>query len=566
MNEKNKGRLRVWGPLLIALTLIVGMTIGFKMRDTLRNKRNITTIIQRNDRLEQIIDLIDARYVDTINTNVLYRDAVSGIISHLDPHTMYIPVEQLQSLNEDLDGSFFGIGVGFIVVDDTIQITSVVEEGPAEKAGISIGDKLIKVEDSVVAGTGITSSGIMTLLKGKQFTDVKLSLKQPVEDSIYVVTLKRDRIPTFSVDAALMLDSITGIIKINKFSATTYEEFETALKKLKAEGMEQLIVDLRQNSGGYMDPAQKIADEFLDGEKLIVKTKGVNSIARDYIGGKTGKFEQGNLVILVDEQSASASEILAGAVQDWDRGVLVGRRTYGKGLVQDQYELGDGSALRLTIAKYYTPSGRCVQRPYTDGREQYQQDFHDRFTSGELVGEDSTFSLEDTTRYYTANNRVVFGGGGIRPDVYVPYDTAKLSTAMLRLIYSKGVKSTVWDYYLYEKKKLKQYATVDLFAKYFNGDTLVKRYLKTEDRQTQKTIQQLLKQNDNRNYLAIQMKAQLARMLFRDHGYYTILFTDDNVVQKAKEVLRDSTYHQLLNGNSFNQVTASPLQASAQKL
>ncbi len=563
MNDKNKDRLRVWGPLLISLTLVLGMTIGFKMRDTLRNKRNITTIIQRNDRLEQIIDLIDARYVDTINTNVLYRDAVDGIISHLDPHTVYIPVEKLQSVNEDLGGGFFGIGVGFSVVDDTIQIISVVEGGPAEKAGIGIGDKLIKVENSVVAGNGITSEGIMSLLKGKQFTEVNLTLELPLKENQYTVALKRDRIPTYSVDASIMLDSITGIIKINKFSATTYEEFDSALQKLRVEGMKRLVVDLRQNPGGLLAPAKRIADEFLDGDKLIVTTKGVNSKVEEYKADKAGQFEKGDLVILVDEHSASASEILAGAVQDWDRGVIVGRRTYGKGLVQDQYELEDGSALRLTIAKYYTPSGRCVQRSYEDGREQYQQDFHDRFISGELIGDDSLYSLEDTTMYYTANNRVVYGGGGIRPDIFVPYDTAKLSTPMLRLIYSKGVSSTVWDYYIYRRDSLKRFKLISNFKKQFKADVLVEKFVATLDKKTQKTVRTLLTQNNNRRYLGLHMKAQLAKMLFREQGYYTIMYTDDNVVQKALEVFKGDTYRQVVDGKSSNQTTSS-LQASAQ--
>lgn len=548
MSDTNGNKVKLWLPLLFAIVMIVGMNIGFKMRDSLRNKRDITTIIQRNDRLEQIIDLINARYVDSVNTNVLYEDAVNGIIQHLDPHTVYIPADRLQYVNEELEGSFFGIGVEFSIVEDTIQITSVVEDGPAEIAGIQIGDKLIKVGDSTVAGTGITSSRIIKMLKGKQFSKVFLTMMDPVHKDTRVVSLKRDEIPRYSVDAWLMLDSVTGIIKVSRFSTSTYEEFEKALNSLKTRGMQQLIVDLRQNSGGYMEPAKEIADEFLSGDKLIVMTRGLNSIARKYIAGKAGRFEEGKLAILVDEHSASASEILAGAVQDWDRGVVVGRRTFGKGLVQDQFELEDGSALRLTIAKYYTPSGRSVQRSFEDGREAYQEDFLNRYENGELVGMDSMGNAEpdDTTKFYTANNRVVYGGGGISPDVYVPYDTSKLSTSLLDMIFSDNVKAVVWDYYIRNRTSLKSYADVRQFDKAFKADTLLQSYLDRQDRATKKIIATVLENNKTRAFFKLQMKAQLSRMLFRENGYYAIWYKDDNVVKEARRVFADSTYSTII--------------------
>lgn len=525
--------------------MIVGMTIGFKLRDTFRNKRNITTIIERNDRLEQIIDLINARYVDSVNTNKLYEEAVNGIISHLDPHTVYIPADRLQSVNEDLDGSFFGIGVEFSIVQDTIQITAVSENGPAEMAGIQIGDKLIKVGDSVVAGNGITSTRIIKMLKGKQFSKVFLSMMEPGSSDTRIVSLKRDAIPKYSVDAAIMLDSTTGIIKINRFSSTTYEEFVKNLDKLKSNGLQQLIVDLRQNAGGYMEPAKQIADEFLSGDKLIVVTKGINSTPREYIAGKAGAFETGRLVILVDEQSASASEILAGAVQDWDRGVIIGRRTFGKGLVQDQFDLEDGSALRLTIAKYYTPSGRSLQRSFDEGREAYNRDFLMRYETGELTGLDTTYS-SDTTKYYTANRRLVYGGGGINPDVYVPYDTNKLSTALLDLIYSDNVKGTVWDYYIKNRVALKKYKDIKDFSKNFKAETLVNLYIDKQDRQTKKVITTVFSNKENMAFFGLQMKAQLARMLFRDNGFYSIYYKDDNVVKEAIRVINSDKYSTII--------------------
>lgn len=537
----HKNNVKLWLPLLSAVVLLVGMVIGFKLNESLKNKRNITTIIQRNDRLEQIIDLISARYVDSVNTNLLYQDAVNGIIRHLDPHTVYIPADRLQTVNEELEGSFFGIGVEFSIVDDTIQITAVVENGPAELAGIQIGDKLIKVGDSTVAGTGITSSRIINMLKGKQFSKVFLTMMAPLRDDTRVVSLKRDEIPKYSVEAKVMLDSITGIIKISRFSATTYDEFVDALSKLQKEGMQRLIVDLRQNAGGYMEPAKKIADEFLSGDKLIVMTKGLNSVARKYIAGKAGKFEEGKLAILVDEQSASASEILAGAVQDWDRGVVIGRRTYGKGLVQDQFDLEDGSALRLTIAKYYMPSGRSVQRSFDDGREAYNEDFLQRYESGELTGIDTAENI-DTFKYYTANKRVVYGGGGITPDIYVPYDTNRLSTKLLDMIFSDNVKSVVWNYYLQNRTSLKTYTSITEFNQQFKADTLLNTYLNKQDPNTKRVMNNVLAKGKNRAFFTLQIKAQLAKMLFRDNGYYAISYQDDNVVKMALSNFQDSSY------------------------
>lgn len=544
MGKQRSNTVRAWVPLLFAMVLVAGMTIGFNLRDTLRNKRDITTIIQRNDRLEQIIDLINARYVDSINTNLLYEDAVKGIIQHLDPHTVYIPADRLQYVTEELEGSFFGIGVEFSIAMDTIQITSVVENGPAEIAGIQVGDKLIKVGDSLVAGTGITSARIIKMLKGKQHSKVFLTMMDPVHKDARVVSLKRDEIPKYSVEARLMLDSITGIIKITRFSATTYEEFDKAMNQLMAEGMQRLVIDLRQNAGGYMEPAKEIADELLSGDKLIVMTKGLNSVAKQYIAGRAGKFEEGKLAILVDEQSASASEILAGAVQDWDRGVILGRRTYGKGLVQDQFDLEDGSALRLTIAKYYTPSGRSLQRSFDNGRDAYDEDFLMRYESGELVGfEDAESAMpSDTTKYYTANKRVVYGGGGITPDIYVPYDTSKLSTSLLDIIFSDNVKSTVWNYYINHRAQLKSYPDVKAYARSFKADTLLQEYLGMQDRAARKVIEGVLQKDKNKRYFVLQMKAQLARLLFRDNGYYAIAYKDDNVVKAALRSFNDTAY------------------------
>ncbi|HXS37955.1 MAG TPA: S41 family peptidase [Flavipsychrobacter sp.] len=546
MSGNNTGKRKVWTPLLFSLILILGMFLGFKLRDILRNKRDIQTIIERNDRLEEVIDLINEKYVDTVNTNVLYKDAMSGILSHLDPHTVYIPADELESVNEDLEGGFFGIGVEFSIVRDTIEVTSLVEGGPAEHAGMEIGDQLIKVGDSVVAGQKITSERIIRMLKGKQYSHVLLTVKQPFSNLQRHINITRDVIPIHSVEASIMLDNVTGFIKIDRFSANTYDEFKTALKELKSQGLQQLIIDLREDPGGFLDAATNIADQFLDDNKLIVYTKGQHSPRQEYRAEKNGMFEKGRLAILVDESSASASEILAGAVQDWDRGVIIGRRTFGKGLVQEQYELDDGSALRLTIAKYYTPSGRCIQRSFAKGKEVYEEDFEKRFQDGELTGKDIN-SIQDTTRYYTANHRLVYGGGGIKPDVYVPYDTSRISMSLLNMLYSENLKNVLWDYYLNNRAKLIFKNIQDYKERFKAENELASRYVADlKNVQERKVAVKILSSPFAAEYFRLHIKAQMARYLFKDNGYYAVMAQDDNAIQKAMQIIHSDNYLQLV--------------------
>lgn len=546
MNGRKSGGLNAWLPLLFALIMILGMALGFNLRDTLRNKRDIQAVIERNDRLEEIIDLVNEKYVDSVNSNLLYQDAVSGILSHLDPHTVYISADELQGVNEDLEGSFFGIGVEFAIVRDTIEVTSVVEDGPAEHAGITVGDKLIKVNEKVVAGTGITSEKIIKMLRGKQHSRVSLTIKDAATGNSKEFPIERDVVPLYSIDASLMLDKETGFIKINRFSATTYDEFMKALKSLQAQGMKQLILDLRDNPGGFLDAATRIADQFLDDQKLIVYTQGRKSPRTEYKANDAGLFEQGKLAVLIDENSASASEILAGAIQDWDRGVIIGRRSFGKGLVQEQYDLDDGSALRLTIAKYYTPSNRCIQRSFSKGKEAYAEDFENRLKSGELTGND-TLQVADNKPYYTSKHRVVYGGGGIKPDVYVPYDTARLSGGILNIVFGNELKIALWDYYAAHAKELHAYKNIDSFSRAFKGTAeLMQSYLKTLKPADKSATEKILDKTSNREYFDLQAKAQLARILFRNNGYYSISTEKDNVVQKALELLRGDKYSTII--------------------
>ncbi len=541
MNEQRGSRLKVWTPLLFSFVMIFGMVLGFNLRDSLRNKRDIQTVIERNDRLEQIIDLVNEKYVDSVNINNLYRDAVNGILSHLDPHTVYIQPEELQSINEDLEGSFFGIGVEFSIIRDTIQVTQVIENGPAQRAGVDIGDKLIKVEDSVVAGTGINSDRIIKMLRGKQHSKVLVTLMPSDTDRVKKVVIERNAIPLYSVEASIMLDTSTGYIKINRFSATTYDEFSKALKTLMKEGMKNLILDLRQNPGGYLEDATLIADEFLSGDKLIVYTEGRRSPRNDYKAGEVGSFEEGRLAILVDESSASASEVLAGAVQDWDRGIIVGRRTYGKGLVQEQYEMDDGSAIRLTVAKYYTPSGRSIQRSYEKGRQAYTEDFLHRFETGELTGKD-TLQQPDTTIYYTANKRPVYASGGITPDIFVPYDTLRLNTNILNLVFSESTRNILWDYFIRNRRELRQFKNVETFQREFTTEELVVAFKNNIPEKMKPQLEQVLRDPASKAYFQLQLKAQLARFLFRNNGYFKVYSKGDKILQTALKALYSNTY------------------------
>jgi len=545
MEANRRDGNKVWTPLLFSLVLVFGMVIGFNLRDSLRNKRDITTVIQRNDRLEELIGLINEKYVDTVNTNALYKDAVTGILDPLDPHTIYIPADELQDVNEGLEGGFSGIGVEFSIIRDTVEVTSVVDKGPAAAAGLITGDQIVKVEDSTVAGNGITSERIVRLLRGNRNSSVNVTIKQISDGRLAKVTITRDQVPLYSVDANLMLDDRTGYIKINRFSATTYDEFTKALAQLKQLGAKQMIVDLRDNPGGYLDAATSMSDDFLDDNKLIVYTKGRNSPRYEYKSSDKGAFENGKLAVLVDESSASASEVFAGSIQDWDRGVIIGRRTYGKGLVQEQYEMPDGSALRLTTARYYTPSGRSIQRSFAGGKEAYHEDFEKRFESGELTGNES-FIPADTTRFYTAGKRTVYGGGGIRPDIYVPYDTSRWSTPLSKIAYSEEMRTAIWDYFIRNRKTLKFNGIRDFVKQFNSASQIVNDYLAMLNPADKKVIEKHLEVPEHEQYLHTQVKAELAKYLFKDNGYYSVKLKDDNVVNKALAVLNSDRYGEIL--------------------
>lgn len=391
-------------------------------------------------RIEQVNDYIEKNYVEEPNYLKITEKAVSSMLAELDPHSMYIAAKDVQRTNEGLQANFEGVGIAFQIVNDTISVTEVIVGGPSEKVGLQIGDKLLKVDDTVATYKGVNNKFVFDHLRGKKGTSVRLTVKRLGVESPIEFTIVRDKVPIYSIDTYFMIDDEVGYIRLARFARTSHQELRTAISKLKKDGMKRLIFDLRGNGGGYLDIAFAVANEFLEARKLVVYTEGDKSPRQNLISRWGGSYTSGPLVVLIDEYSASASEIVSGAVQDWDRGVIVGRRSFGKGLVQRMFELYDGAQIRLTTARYYTPSGRCIQKPYDDGTDAYNRELQRRYEHNELVSADS-INYPDSLKFYTSKGRVVYGGGGIMPDIFVPMDTLRLSDYFLSLR-SAGVFNT----------------------------------------------------------------------------------------------------------------------------
>jgi carboxyl-terminal processing protease len=450
----------------------------------------------------------------------------------LDPHSVYIPAAKLQEVNEDLDGQFEGIGIEFNIFNDTINVLYVIPEGPGDKAGLQIGDKILKADDSLLTRKNMSADDIKKLIRGVQGSKTVLQIMR--DSKVFNSTVTRDMIPVSSVDASYMIDPQTGYIKLNKFSEQTYIDFMKSLEALQKQGMQQLILDLRGNGGGFMNEAVDIADEFLDDNKLIVYTKGINSPKQEYKAKRPGLFETGKLTVLVDELTASASEVLAGALQDWDRAKIIGRRTFGKGLVQQQYPLSDGSALRLTIARYYTPLGRSIQRPYDKGKKEYMDEIWQRYSDGEALYADSN-KISNGREYKTPKGNIVYGGGGIMPDIFVPLDTSTYQRSSAKILLDGTLYKFVYLYYLQHKSLVQQYATPQDFIKHFNNDNEMWQQLvkyASQDTVNLKSVPETDKES-----LEKRLKANLARFKWRNEGFYEVLNMDDAVIKKALQVL-----------------------------
>jgi carboxyl-terminal processing protease len=523
-------KLQVWLPLVFSVVMIVGMFLGYKLGSQNGNGRGFFSSNKRSS-LQEAVDLIKMRYVDSVNVDSLEGRAIQEMMSELDPHSVYLPPVDLKAANEDLAGNFEGIGVEFNVFDDTVNVVYVVTNGPSEKAGMQIGDKIIKVNDVVLAGKITDPDSIKGHIRGERGSKVVLHIirdNKPAE-----ITVTRGRIPVPSIDVSYMIDKTTGYIRLTKFTDNSYEEFMQAMEALKEQGLQNLIYDLRSNGGGFMNEAVEMADEFLDGDKLIVYTEGVNSKKREYHCRRPGLFEKGKLIIIVDELSASATEVLAGALQDWCRATIVGRRTFGKGLVQEQYPLSDGSAIRLTIARYYTPLGRSIQRSYEKGRKVYMDDLWDRFNSGEMLSLDSLKSHHAGKIFTNSCKDTLYGSDGITPNVFVPLDTSHALQKIQGLLRDGNLNIIVYNYYLKNRQQIAQYRSAADFAARFDASQIWDGQFKIPgDSVKPETITGKLKED-----VQLRLKALLARYRWRNNGSYQVLNNRDKVVQKALELI-----------------------------
>jgi len=497
------------------------------------------------EKLNRTLQIINAAYIEDLDNEKIVEDAIKGILKELDPHSAYLSGEELRRANEPLEGSFDGIGVQFQIINDTILVNGLILGGPSEKVGVLPGDKIVRIDNEVAAGSQIDNQFVLDRLRGKRGTKVNIGVVRRNARDIIDFTITRDRIPIYSIDASFMVSPGIGYIKLSRFSRTTMEEFFKAVDELKAQGMESMILDLNYNTGGFLNVAMDLGDQFLEKDRLIVYTEGRSVPSQSRSSSGSGVFQKGKLVVLVNEGSASASEILAGAVQDWDRGLIVGRRTFGKGLVQQQYNLPDGSQLRLTTSQYHTPTGRAIQRPYNEGNQKYREDLRNRIETGELFSRDSIY-LPDSLKFYTKiNNRLVFGGGGIMPDFFVPLDTTRISDFHARLSRT-GTLNTFSVEHTNENRD-------ELSLNFNNVESFIKGFVITDnlinDLIAYAKEKEIFDEDWNKGldieFLKLQLKGLIARNLFDFGAYIKVMAPTDNSLQKAIELIKDSTFDKM---------------------
>ena len=500
--------------------------------------QKITVSDEQQLKLLQTINAIQNLYVDTVNQQQLIDNTIVAMLENLDPHSTFITAKDVQTANEPLQGSFEGVGIQFQMMRDTLLVVQTISNCPAEKVGIVAGDRIIQVDTANIAGVKIETSKIMKLLRGARGTKVNVKVVRSGSPEPLEFVITRDKIPLYSLDAAYEIAPKVGYIKINNFSATTMSEYHKAFAELQTKGIKQLIIDLQSNGGGRLDVAQDLADEFLPKGKLIVYTQGENNPRRDLNSTSIGGFEKGDLVILVNESSASASEIVAGALQDWDRAVIIGRRTFGKGLVQRPLQLIDGSELRLTVARYYTPSGRNIQKPYDGGKEKYYKDLWERWEHGEFQNPDS-ISFPDSLKYKTlVLKRTIYGGGGIMPDVFVPLDTTKYTDYYGKIIRKGVFNQTMLEYLENEKNNIKEeFVTFDNYNANFSiSEMLIKKMAENAEKEGIELNEEQFEKS--KDLIALQIKAYIARTIWEDGDFYKVINTQNEIVLKALEVLR----------------------------
>ncbi|MBP7809493.1 MAG: S41 family peptidase [Bacteroidia bacterium] len=534
-NEKPKNS--VFLPLYFALAVVVGIAGGYYLsfNTTIPGTNGKSQSGNVYTKITSLLEYIKLDYVDTINEKQLVERTVTSMLQSLDPHSSYIPAADFAQVNESLEGNFEGIGIEFNIINDTIRVITPISGGPSEKLGIKAGDKLIKVDGKTFAGIKITNKEVFEKLRGKEGSEVVVSILRSGVKSLIDFKITRGEIPLYSIDISYLVKPGIGYMKISRFAATTYEEYLSAFNDLSKKGMKKLILDLRGNPGGFLKAAVDIADEFLMDGLQIVYTEGRANPKKVYKATSRGSFENNPLVILIDEGSASASEIVAGATQDNDRATIIGRRSFGKGLVQDQRDLPDGSAVRLTVARYYTPTGRCIQKSYEHGTEEYYQEEMERYSDGEMINADSN-KLDKSKKFITPGGKIVYGGGGIMPDVFVSLDTAKYSHFVNKLFYTGLITEFGFSYTDNHRADLLKKYTADKFVSDFNlGDNgIAEFYALVQKKKIEIPDTEKAKSNANLKQL---IKALIGRNLYDKDAYYPIINQTDNSLKKAIEIL-----------------------------
>lgn len=531
--EKNK-RLTVWLPVIIAASIALGIFIGNHYLSFSQGKRRA---YMSGNKINAVLDIIDEQYVDTVNMSDLVENTIPKIFSELDPHSVYIPAADAAVVNEELEGSFSGIGVSFNMQTDTILVISVISGGPAEKAGLLPFDRIITINDSIFSGKKKDQGEIMKTLRGAKNSTVRLGVKRGNEPELLQFDVTRGDVPVNSVDVAYEAAKGIGYIKVSKFARNTYNEFITAIAKLKQAECESFIIDLRGNTGGYMDAAINMINEFMPEGRLIVYTEGKAFPRSDVYANGTGTCKETPIVVLTDEISASASEIFSGAIQDNDRGLIIGRRTYGKGLVQTQMTLNDGSEMRLTIARYYTPSGRCIQKKYEMGNtDDYDQDIYNRYLHGEFDSADS-IKMDDSLKYQTVGGRTVYGGGGIMPDIFIPRDTSGVTSYYTHAVNSGVLYLYALEYSDRHREKLGSFASWQELYAYLQAQPLLQEFVDFAASKGVKRRPTLIRISGS--LIENQLQAYIVRNFFDEAGFYPIFLKDDTPLLRAIQVLRE---------------------------
>jgi len=539
----SKNRSLIWVILLVLASMVFGFTVGKYNRIF---GKEVKTLREKQNKISETLELINRNYVDTVDLTRLTESAVGKIVSELDPHSSYIPAADVDAANEELESSFSGIGIQFNMQKDTIIVISVISGGPSEKAGLMQFDRIITVDDSVVAGKNLGSNKVMRMLRGPKDSKVKVGVLRGSADQLIQFELTRGDIPNYSIETAYKVTDKIGYIKIDKFARSTYSEFLLAIAKLRGQGVEGFVIDLRENPGGYMESAIYMVNEFLPKGRMIVYTNGRTYRRSDTYSNGKGACQEAPIVVLIDEYSGSASEIFAGAIQDNDRGLIIGRRSYGKGLVQTKLDLADKSELLLTIARYYTPSGRCIQKDYELGKaDEYGMDLYNRYVHGEMYSADS-IRQNDALKYTTNAGRTVYGGGGIMPDIFIPRDTAGI-TSYYKDIYDSGaLHQYVLDYSDQNRDKLKQFGSYSELYKYLQQQNLFDEV--TDYALNRKGIKKRpMLMAISRNLIETYICANIVRNFFDNDGFYPIILKDDLTMQKAVEVIREGKWNPAVN-------------------